>query len=207
MTNEALKSRTASNAYLVARGISVPSHLPLIETDLTRSEAEVVDRLMCLYVCAAAAYGYDRQRGMSWVAQEKLECSMEASELAYLKDGSGPTATFQKQVEAIYALVWALSLQDDMDLQQSCRDDFVLSLPNLKSGEASATFRANAGLRPTSELLRVTDLAYSVHWHIRNEGLAGREDKRFPPHVVEERRRALEWLFSNEPWYEVNLDT
>ena len=132
---------------------------------------------------------------------------MEAIELAYLKDGSGPTATFQKPVEAIYALAWALSLQDDMDLERSCRDDFVLSLPNLKTGEASATFRANAQLRPTSELLRATDLAYCVNWHIRNEGLAGRGDQRFPPHVVEERRRALDWLFSNEPWYEVNLDT
>ena len=207
MTNKAQNSRTASNAYLVARGISVPGHLPLIETDLTRSEAEVVDRLLCLNVCAAAAYGYDRQQGMSWVAKEGLEGSLETIELAYLKDGSGPTSTFQKQVEAIYALAWALSLQNDLDLQLSCRDDFVLSLPNLKSGEASAKLRAHARLRPTSELLRVTDLAYSVHWHIRNEGLAGREDKRFRPHVVVERRRALEWLFSNKPWYEVNLDT
>ncbi len=81
-------------------------------------------------------------------------------------------------------------------------------LPNLKASEASAEFRNRVNPRSVAEVVVVCDLAYCLHWAIRQSEL---RRERLPgnlkPYVVLERRRALEWLLSQEAWDEVPLHT
>jgi hypothetical protein len=47
-----------------------------------------------------------------------------------------------------------------------------------------------------------------MHWAIFESQLKGEfADHPLPAYLVVERRRALEWCFSDSPWDEVSLDT
>lgn len=80
--------------------------------------------------------------------------------------------------------------------------------PDLKKEEDSKTFMLKGEIRTLEEIASACDLAYCLHWSLRQ---AQHEEKPVPgkaaPHVIIERRRALEWLISSEPWDEVSLDT
>ena len=50
------------------------------------------------------------------------------------------------------------------------------------------------------------DFYYLLHWHARNAQYHGQMwDPEIAPGVVLERRRALEWLFQDVPWEDVDL--
>ena len=118
------------------------------------------------------------------------------------------TALFQWQVQGIYILAWALGVLESIDLWKPCPDDLVLRLPDLKSLQATAELRRALALRPTTEIAAEADLAYCLHWAVRDARLNGR---RTPADLEEielvERRRALEWLLCDEDWYSISLDT
>jgi hypothetical protein len=84
----------------------------------------------------------------------------------------------------------------------------VLRLPDLKGNASSADFQSNAKLRPDEEIAAACDLAYCIHWAVRQSHLKGvKMSGKVQPYVVVERRRALEWLLTDASWEEVALDT
>ncbi len=81
-------------------------------------------------------------------------------------------------------------------------------LPNLKQSQSSTDFRKKANPRPLEQIVMACDLAYFLHWAIRQAELSGKQPPaNLKPYVIVERRRALEWLLSKEAWDEVPLDT
>ncbi len=63
-------------------------------------------------------------------------------------------------------------------------------------------------MKSVSEIAKALDLAYCLHWSIRDAEIHGREIPRvLSPNVIIQRRKALEWMFSEENWDEVTLDT
>jgi len=81
-------------------------------------------------------------------------------------------------------------------------------LPDIKNAAPSRAFQAGLKLRSAADLLQAADLAYCLHWAIRDAELNGNvAPGRVPPEVVVERRRALEWMMGDEYWDDVNLDT
>jgi hypothetical protein len=161
-----------------------------------------------LTAVAAAAYGFDRVKSIVWVRQEKLGASLTNAELRFLERSEGPLQLFQTQIEGTWALAWALSLVPQLDLWKDCDNHFVTSMPNLKVSQSSSELRRKAQLRPRDELVAACDLAYCLHWVIRQAEIEGKK----PPsdlksYVIVERRRALEWLLSKESWDAISLDT
>lgn len=66
------------------------------------------------------------------------------------------------------------------------------------------------GRRRREELAAELDFHYCLHWHAREAELHDREDSLPAPidqELVRERRRPLEWLFADEDWEEITLDT
>lgn len=200
--------RQASTALLLAKGITVPGHLPELDGSLSRSEAEVVNRLLCLHALAAVAYGLPREAALDWIKVESLEDGLEPTETQFLYDGTGNPQLYQSQVEAMYALAWALGHYPRMDLLADCDSRFVHRLPNLKVKEPSSAFRRDSKLRSGDEVLSMADLGYCLHWAMREAQVTGTLLRSNPsPLVVEQRRRAFEWLVGREDWTEVSLDT
>ena len=206
-TRHSLRERSLG----AARKLKFPINesLPLLDPiKSVRTVDEVVDRLLCLHVCAACASGLDLDEGQVWLKKEGLFDKLTQYELEFLTPNPLPTALFLYRIEAIWALAWIVSLVPQLDFTKGCRDDFVEMMPELLTQESSLTFREKARLRQIGEVAAACDLAHCLHWGIRQAAITGQKQPgRVHEYVVEERRRALDWFISDEPWQEWHLDT
>ena len=109
--------------------------------------------------------------------------------------------------EALLALLWTLGLADDLKPDEMCpRNEAVYErlAPELRP----ANTPNGLVLRPLPEIAAMLDFYYLLHWHARKAQYHGDVwDYAIAPGVVLERRRALEWLFQDAPWDDVDLAT
>lgn len=184
-------------------------HLPLLETArVERSVEEIEDRTLVLQCVTACAYGFDRQRAMSWLEREARKELLTPVELQFLETGMGNRQQLMFQVEALFALAWSISLTPSLAFDKYVPETLIDVFPGLEKVESSLDFRRAARLRDQVELVEALDLAYCLHWAVRDSQLrGGRSQAPVEPYVVVERRRALEWLFCEDPWEEITLDT
>jgi hypothetical protein len=191
-------------------GYKVSADLPLSDFGVkARATDQLVDRCLVLHALIAVSHGFPRDLVKAWLAQEALMSALTASERRYLESGDATDDEFYRGLsESIWALVWALGMAPKLNFANPCPNDLVRVFPNLKTAEGSSAFRGRAQRRSTEELLTAADLAYCLHWAIADAALRGGEvPGRVPAWVIIERRRALEWVLSDEDWDEVPLDT
>ncbi|MGP8199409.1 MAG: DUF4272 domain-containing protein [Limisphaerales bacterium] len=190
-------------------GADVPTTLPLLDAGLEmRNGEETISRILAMNAVAAIAYGFDKGTAIAWLNQEALTDSLSGRERRFVLEGVGQPDRFKVQVEGAWALAWAIGITNQLNFAKECDNSFVTMLPNLKQGETSANFRKRIHPRPIEQAVAACDLAYCLHWAIRQAELIGRRTPgNLKPYIVIERRRALEWLLSKEAWDEVPLDT
>lgn len=211
MLVESGSAAVRQSSIQIAEGhrIRIPTSLPTLEPiSVTRDASQVLDRLFCLNAVAAVAHGFSNHRARAWLDGEGLFPSLTAAEAAFV-GGAGAQEPFQLLVEGAWALAWALRLVPDLDPWVGADAAFVRILPDLKVDEPTTRLRKSAGsLRSSEELLPALDLSYCLHWAVRDAALtASSAPGELIPYVIIERRRALEWLVSNEEWDELTLDT
>jgi len=201
--------RDESIAAAKRLGVDVPATLPLLDAGLeTRSATEATSRILAMNAVAATAYGFDKHRAIAWLNQEALTDSLSELEKCFVLEGAGQSDRFKVQVEGMWALAWGMGIVNELNFADDCDSRFVTMLPNLKQSQSSADFRKKANPRPLGQVVAACDLAYCLHWAIRQSELTGkRPPGNLKPYVVVERRRALEWLLSKEAWDDVPLDT
>lgn len=200
--------RAVSLEKAAEAGIYPPPHLPLLDRPHLKSSEQAVDRLLCLNAAAAVSYGLPREKAKSWLEQEALWSKLEEQERLFLANGVGNNALFQWQPEGIYILAWAVGMFGKIDLWEPCPDDLVFNLPDLKALAPTAGFRSALTLRAAAEIVALADLAYCIHWGVRDAKLNGKRSVRDVPELqIMERRRALDWLIEDEQWYSMSLDT
>jgi hypothetical protein len=196
-----------------ARRLNYPVNLnlPVLDEPLgLRNVADAGRRLLALYAVVSTSYGFSKEKALEWLHQEGLADSLMADEETYLTTVTteAQNNAMQWQVEALWALAWAVGCHDSLDFSDSCSDAFVSMLPDLKAGASSETFLKGLVLREKDEVLEKSDLAYCLHWGAREASLSAKQIAgAVPESVIRERRRALEWLIGDDDWYEVALDT
>jgi hypothetical protein len=190
-------------------GVEILPTLPLMDSGLeVRDKNEMASRLLAMHAVAASAYGFDRAKVTAWLNQEGLTDSLSKQEKQFAFEHTGESDRFKMQIEAIWALAWAMGIVKELNFAKDCDDRFVAQLPNLKQSQSSADFRKRINPRPLKEIVSACDLAYCLHWAIRQSEIDGKRlTGNLKPYVVIERRRALEWLLSKEEWDNVPLDT
>jgi len=190
-------------------GVDVLATLPLLDAGLEmRSASETASRILAMNAVAATAYGFDKAKAIAWLNQEALNDSLSGQEKRFVFEGAGQPDRFKVQVEGMWALAWAMGIANELNFAKDCDNRFAAMLPNLKQSQSGADFRKKATPRPLEQVVAACDLAYCLHWAIRQSELSGkRPPANLKPYVVVERRRALEWLLSKEAWDEVPLDT
>ena len=190
-------------------GLYVSPTLPLLDSGLEmRSTEEAISRLLVLNAVAATAHGFDKARAIAWLKEEVLTDLLNEQERRFIFEGVGQPDHFRMQVEGMWALAWAIGIANDLNFAKDCDSRFVTMLPNLKLSQSSVDFRKRANPRPVEQVLSACDLAYCLHWAIRQAELSGnRPVASLKSYVVIERRRALEWLLSKDEWGETSLDT
>lgn len=190
-------------------GVEILPTLPLLDADLEmRSADKVVSRILAMNAVAAIAYGFDKAKAIAWLEQEALKGSLSEQEQRFVFEGMCEADRFKLQVEGMWALAWAMGIVNDLNFAQDCDNRFATMLPNLKQSQSSADFRRKANPRELEQVIAACDLAYCLHWAIRQAEISGKQlPAILKPYVVVERRRALEWLLGKEAWDEIPLDT
>ncbi|WP_158336043.1 DUF4272 domain-containing protein [Burkholderia plantarii] len=190
-------------------GYPLPSTLPMLDVEHgLRPPHEIESRALALSAIVAASYGFPRERAVSWLEQETLVPALSEAERGFLFDEVGLAQQFQVQVECLCAFAWVLELLPILNFAKPSPNSLVEVFPDLRQAESGSRFRRQAKLRSLGDVLGALDFAYCLHWGIHNAAVSRKMILgNVPPHVVIERRRALEWLLSQENWADVSLDT
>jgi hypothetical protein len=197
-----------------------PGVLPLhvdADFDWVRDAHSVASR--CHAIAAALALQQDApaERIAKALVDNDLERWLADSELRFLAHlvGEAPlpddehrqlAVDISWREEALWALLWCLELVDDLPADELCgRDPFYERLaPDMDPSRG----RTDVLLRSLSEIAEMLDFYYCLHWNARNAQYHGQLwNPKIAPGAVLERRRALEWLFQDVPWDDVDLGT
>ncbi|WPO98299.1 DUF4272 domain-containing protein [Pseudomonas sp. HR96] len=163
---------------------------------------------MCLHVSAACAYGFDRSKAKIWIDSERLDEFLTDSERLFIESSIGDLHEFRMQVESMWALAWFLGLVPYINLDKVCDVEFAKILPNLKNLQGSWHIFTLVKRRSMFELAQACDVAYCLHWAIRQvQQTHGSLPGTLDPYVVTKRRHALDWLVSTDGWDGISQDT
>lgn len=202
-----IRRRSAAQAKFL--GYAVNPGLPAFggEDVQLRSPQQLRERMLCLTAVLWRAAGLSEGQTRTWLEKGGLVERLTAAENTYLlKPENNPTMS--PRAEALYALAWAGGLVADLDFSRECPKNLVRLFPNVPGGQSAASFSESLPLRSEEQLIEQCDLAYCLHWAIRDAALHGRQPpgKLLPVYVVE-RRLALEWMIQRVDWDDVALDT
>lgn len=111
-------------------------------------------------------------------------------------------------VESLYALVWAGSIYDALDVEEYVPETLVNHTPNLQEDERADAFIGGLKIRSYNEIYKMLDLYSRASWYARDASLRGEESKNFDLSNIMARRRSLEWVFDADvEWDNVDLST
>jgi hypothetical protein len=198
--------------------LSDPGPLPLHreqDFDWMRAAPSVANRCHAIAAALALAHRAPVQTVRAAVDDNDLEGSLGARERELLRVREGDVDAGEAELqqllvdiswreEALHALLWALGLVDDLPPDQMCPKSAVYEL--LAPGLDPRNARQDVQLRPLAQIAAMLDFYYCLHWHARKAQYHGDVwDYQIAPGVVLERRRALEWLFQDAEWEDVDL--
>jgi hypothetical protein len=197
----------------------VPPTLPPVvgESEVTpRAASDVANRALALFAVALRGESLNTPGHEIPTSElrKRLPLSFSAltpKELRFLESPSPEKQDVVNAVwryEALYLLLWALGLFDELALPTRICD--VPAVARLMFEADASNFVARAALRPVRDLLDALDQHFRLHWVTRQAGL----DRRAPlaglePGVVAERHHALNWLvrFEDAEWDDVDTPT
>jgi hypothetical protein len=200
--------REASFLEASRLGYTTNRALPLLELpESLRSVEDVIKRMLCMHAVSAVAHGFSRATATTWLENERLFGDLASSETDFIA-GGGDQAAMQCLVDGLFALAWATNIEPAFDFAMDCPRTLARALPSFDVSGAEDALKQRVSLRGTREIVAMADLAYCLHWSIRDELL----NKRRPPGqlhpiYVIERRRALEWLIGKSDWDDVDVST
>ena len=213
--------RSKTIERLKKEGVKVNEHLPLLpssEEVTFKSDDEIMNRIIAAFtaiqVGCSIRNGENYEEAVNYMVEFMKKCKGDEKYLLdkerRVLDGSYSQQDVVDVVwtyESVFTLMWAIGYKADKyeyDVSQICSGDAVIfdmkliadgtnSSPNLKK----------------EKVMNMLDLFYCYNWacvekQLHPETPIGNVNFE----VVLERRRALEWLISDErDWFEVGLDT
>jgi hypothetical protein len=213
-----LAIREQSVQRLTQWKLSDPGSLPLhSEEDFEwmRDAPAVADRCHAIAGALALAHRAPVATVRRAIDENGLEDALGTRELELLRvlegDDEATEAELQQLLvdiswreEALHALLWVLGIVGDLPPDQMCPKQPVYE--ELAPGLDPSRAREDLQLRPLAEIATMLDFYYLLHWHARKAQYHGDVwDYQIAPSVVLERRRALEWLFQDARWEDVDL--
>lgn len=207
----AVKAR--SEQIILRAGGRVNPALPLIGRRKPRSQEELIGRALVMNALINIAFQAPIPVIRDWIAAHELSAHLSASERALLGK-SNDDLTEQDNidlywsVEALWALMWAGGLIEDLPVVQPVPNTMAWLVPNLQQNEGTSKFSDRMRMRPYRELHEMLDLYYRAHWYARDGSLRRYPTGSFSQDIIMERRKALEWLMDVDvDWDNVPQDT
>jgi hypothetical protein len=202
--------KRVSEIRLKSLGISVPAHLPEIESDEDlnpKSSDDVARKISALGYIIGMGYGADTKDLISKIEQYSLSDFVSPYEWERLKVPSLLTEqdkiNFKWLAECVYAFTWCLSLLKLEALKQ-CPNNLADIVPPRVSPDI---FINGKSLRNWTELKQEADFYYRLHWFTRECRLTGKKSP-IGEEIIMERRRALDWVIGvSDAWDDMPSDT
>lgn len=205
--------KAQSEQTITAAGGRVNPWLPPLDVGQPRSVDEVVGRALVMNALVNVYFNAPIPVIRQWIEANGVEPHLTPRERALLAKTNAELGQQEKldlswSMEALWALLWAGSLADDLAWDRRLPNHMASLLPNLKLNEDGSTLGRRMRLRPHAELLAMLDLYYRLHWYAEDGRLNGYPTPGVDGSVVMERRKALEWVLDPETgWDEVDLST
>lgn len=200
------------------KSINIPfiDHLPLIEDESEakiRRPQEIAERILILtYLNYISEVPDEKGNVIDFLKSNTLwdKVSPDEKEL-FQKDKltNQEIINISWRTEAIWILMWTINKVDkiEMPVEQVGINEIVSRLPDFLKDPKE--FIETSIIRPTSEILDISDLTYRLHWATRHSGL---ESKNMPANlnnsIVMERHYAINWVtYYADEWDEITTDT
>ncbi len=200
------------------RSLNIPyiDHLPLIEEESEvkiRTAQEVTERILILvYLAYVAEVPDERENVIDFLKANLLwdKVSPDEKELFQKDELTDQEAVnISWRSEAVWLLLWTINKVDKLELptEQVEITEIVSRLPKFLTDPAE--FIEAANIRPTTEILDISDLTYRLHWATRNADLNKQTmSANLSSSVVVERHYAINWVtYYADEWDEVTTDT
>jgi len=213
-TSEQRKKETEE--LLKSMNIPFIDHLPLIEDEneaKIRKPQEIAERILILtYLNYISEVPDEKDKVIDFLKSNTLwdKVSPDEREL-FQKDKltNQEMINISWRTEAIWILMWTINKVDkiEMPVEQVGINEIVSRLPDFLQDPKE--FIETSIIRPTSEILDISDLTYRLHWATRHSDL---ESKNMPANlnnsIVMERHYAINWVtFYADEWDEITTDT
>ena len=203
-----------SEKLILDRGGEILDWLPILErTENMRSNAELIDRALILNALINIYFEAPVPVIKGWIEQYGLVSSLSEYEKKLLNKENEDLSEQEKiniywYIEALWALMWAGNLIDDLPIDKHVEDYQAELCPNLQKGEDDSRFRQTMRIRTQEEMFKMLDLYFRAHWYTRNSLLNNHSTGNMNDSVVLERRKALEWVIDNTlDWDDIPLNT
>lgn len=207
-TEDLQEIREASFLEAARLGYTTNRALPLLGLpESLRNLDDVIRRMLCTHAVSAVAHGFPRPIVTKWLDSERLRGDLAPSEIEFVA-GGGDQAAMQCRVDGLFALAWATHIEPAFNFAMDCPQSIARALPSFDVSGARKSLEQRASLRGAREIVAMADLAYCLHWSIRDELMNKRRTPgQLHPIYVIERRRGLEWLIGGSDWDDVDMST
>lgn len=187
-------------------GYAVADKLPLLDMPLTtRSKEEAGRRMIALKAVVACAFSQENvEQTKKWIEKENISEFLTPCETLFVFERRGSQEKFELQIESLWMLAWCTCLINEMNFAEYCGDFLSDLMPSIANCDPVVPFIRALEMRPHEIIVEALDFAYCLNWSMIN----ARENSQPPPgkvreYVIEYRRKALEWVVSEEQWDKV----
>jgi Domain of unknown function (DUF4272) len=192
---------------------------PLIDAAEVSPKAEVVvlERMLSLFSVLSivfepqATFKEALEEVGKWTAQYEVASNFSANEntVFFAKSSAQLQDRFWGQQESLYVLGWSLGWVECVDTTDYLPEDFGSIFPDITKGDSPEHFRSKCRLRSLETLLVELDFWYCLHWWVTEHRNDSEQRKKMilSTVAIRARRKALEWMVTDQDWDEVSLDT
>lgn len=213
MTLDPFAVKANSERIILAAGGQTLDLLPIIGQTGLRKNSELISRSLILNALINIHFNAPTGIIKAWVEKHQLTAHLSVSERDLLTKENQELSEQERvnlfwYIEALWALMWAGSLIDELPVDRPVEDYMASLTPNVQLDEGTEKFSERMRLRPHNDLYAMLDLYYRAHWYARNAQLNGKPSGNFSIDVIMERRRSLEWLLDpKSDWDNTNSST
>ncbi|MBX9695305.1 MAG: DUF4272 domain-containing protein [Cyanobacteria bacterium] len=201
-----------SEQIVLAAGGKICEWLPHIEQKDLRPASEIIARALVLNAMLNIYFEAPTSIILNWITANDLTDHLTQREKEILSKRNDELTEQELinlfwYIESLWALMWVGNLIEQMPFDRPV-EDFMASLaPNLQKNEDRSRFSKMMRMREVDEIFRMLDLYFRLHWYASDGQLNGYSTEPVELSIVMERRKALEWVLSNQGWDEVDLST
>ncbi|MEO0416262.1 MAG: DUF4272 domain-containing protein [Verrucomicrobiota bacterium] len=209
---DSIERRKENRASLAMIGIKIPETLNLnasIQETILRSPSEVGLRAVVLYYTAYTAVPNGMPKPQVREYLQSLDEWVSPAEKTFLASSDSDQQTtldMAWRFEALWALLWALNVHDDLGMGNEPHDVAEMDRLIEEFGGAQALIDAKE-VRCIEEILEEADMVRCKNWACRDaRGEESGPPAGLHPGVVAEQHHALNWLirFEESEWDDVD---